>query len=64
MPDVLHIVIFFHDVDELFHELDVLFVIQLLIVLGNHLDLSGDEGVLGQVKRENSELFAIIYELL
>ena len=35
MPDVLDIVIFFHDVDELFHQLDVLFVIQLLIVLGD-----------------------------
>ena len=25
MPDVLHIVVIFHDVDELFHQLDVLF---------------------------------------
>ena len=36
VPDVLHIVIFFHDVDELFHQLDVLFALQLLVVLGNH----------------------------
>ena len=46
MPDVLHVVIIFHDVDELLHQLDMLFVIQLLIVLRYHLDLSGDEGVL------------------
>ena len=42
MPHVLHIVIFFHDVDELFHQLDVLFALQLLIVLGNHFDLGRD----------------------
>ena len=33
VPDVLHIVVIFHDVDELFHQLDVLFALQLLIVL-------------------------------
>ena len=36
VPDVLHIVVIFHDVDELFHQLDVLFALELLIVLGNH----------------------------
>ena len=46
MPDVLHIVIFFHNVDELFHQLDLLFGLQLLIVLGNHFDLGRNEGVL------------------
>ena len=41
MPHVLDIVIIFHDVDELFHQLDVLFGLQLLIVLRNHFDLGG-----------------------
>ena len=41
VPDVLHIVVIFHDVDELFHQSDLLFGLQLLIVLGNHFDLSG-----------------------
>ena len=45
MPDVLHIVVIFHDFDELFHQLHVLFVFQSLVVLGNHFDLGGDEGV-------------------
>ena len=45
VPDVLHIVILFHNVDELFHQLDVLFALQLLIVLGNHFNLGGNEGV-------------------
>ena len=45
VPDVLHIVVIFHDLDELFHQLHVLFALQLLIVLGNHFDLCGDEGV-------------------
>ena len=44
VPDVLHVVIIFHDVDELFHQGDVLLGFQLLIVLGNHLDLCGNEG--------------------
>ena len=63
MPDVLHVVIIFHDVDELFHQLHVLLVLQGLIVLGNHFDLCGDEGV------ENREIpnfltdFAIMPEL-
>ena len=35
VPDVLHIVVIFHDLDELFHQLDVLFAFQLLVVLGN-----------------------------
>ena len=43
MPDILHIVIIFHGVDELLH-LDGLLLVQRLIVLGNHFDLSGDEG--------------------
>ena len=37
VPDVLDIVVIFHDVDELFHQLDMLFALQLLIVLGDHL---------------------------
>ena len=45
VPDVLHIVVIFHDLDELFHQLDVLLALQLLVVLGNHFDLCGDEGV-------------------
>ena len=45
MPDVLHIVVIFHDLDELLHQLDVLFALQLLVVLGHHFDLSGHEGV-------------------
>ena len=45
VPDVLHIVVIFHDLDELFHQLDVLFALQLLVVLGHHFDLSGHEGV-------------------
>ena len=56
VPDVLHIVIIFHDVDELFHQLDVLFGLQLLIVLGNHFDLrrktlenQGDSKLFGAV---------------
>ena len=48
MPDILDIVIIFHGVDELLHHDSLLFV-QRLIVLGNHLDLSGYEGVLAQV---------------
>ena len=50
MPDVLHIVVIFHDVDELFHQLDVLFALQLLVVLGNHFDLGGNEGVLAETR--------------
>ena len=46
VPDVLDIVIIFHDVDELLHQLDVLLALQLLIVLGNHFDLCGNESVL------------------
>ena len=41
VPDVLDVVIIFHDVDELFHQGDVLLGFQLLIVLGNHFDLRG-----------------------
>ena len=44
MPDVLDIVVIFHGVDELFHLLCLIFVVQLLIVLGNHFDLCGNEG--------------------
>ena len=46
MPDVLHIVVIFHDIDEFFHQRNVLLGLQLLIVLGNHFDLGRDEGVL------------------
>ena len=56
VPDVLHIVVIFHDVDELFHQLDVLFALQLLIVLGNHFDLGGNEGVLAQVGSDLVEI--------
>ena len=45
VPDVLHIVVIFHDLDELLHQLDVLLALQLLVVLGHHFDLSGHEGV-------------------
>ena len=45
VPDVLHIVVIFHDLDELLHELDLILGLQLLVVLGDHLDLGGDEGV-------------------
>ena len=48
MPDVLHIVIIFHGVDELLHH-NGLLLVQGLVVLGDHLDLGGDEGVLAQV---------------
>ena len=41
VPDVLHIVIVFHDVDELFHQSDLLLGLQLLIVLRNHFQLIG-----------------------
>ena len=37
VPDVLHIVVIFHDVDELFHQSNMLGGLQLLIVLGDHL---------------------------
>ena len=53
VPDVLHVVIIFHGVDELLHH-DGLLLVQSLIVLGNHLDLGGDEG---GVKPGNSEHF-------
>ena len=43
MPDVLDVVIVFHGVDQLLHH-DSLLGVQGLIVLGHHLDLSGDEG--------------------
>ena len=46
MPDVLDIVVVFHGVQHLFHLLALLFVVQLLIVLRNHLNLSRDEGIL------------------
>ena len=42
VPDVLDIVVIFHGVDELLHH-GALLVVQGLIVLGNHFDLSGDE---------------------
>ena len=43
VPDVLHVVIIFHGVDELLHLGSLLFV-QRLVVLGDHLDLGGDKG--------------------
>ena len=58
VPDVLHIVVIFHDLDELFHQLDVVLGLQLLVVLGNHFDLSGHEGV---ENRRKSELFKQFY---
>ena len=48
VPDVLDIVVIFHGVDELLHH-NSLVVVQGLVVLGNHFNLSGDEGVLAQV---------------
>ena len=53
MPDVLDVVVIFHDLDELLHELDLLLGLQLLVVLGNHLDLGRDEGVKMPPLREN-----------
>ena len=44
VPDVLHVIVVFHDVQQLLHQSDVLFGLQLLIVLGNHFDLGGNEG--------------------
>ena len=44
MPDVLDVIVVFHSVDELFHLLGLILVLQLLIVLGNHFNLSGNEG--------------------
>ena len=44
VPDVLDVIVVFHSVDELFHLLSLLFVLELLIVLGNHFDLCGNEG--------------------
>ena len=44
MPDVLDVIVVFHSVDELFHLLSLVFVVQLLVVLGNHFDLCGNEG--------------------
>ena len=41
VPDVLNIVVIFHDVNELFHQSHMLGALQLLVVLGNHFDLSG-----------------------
>ena len=48
VPDVLDVVVIFHGVDELLHH-DRLLLVQRLIVLGNHFNLSGDKGVLAQV---------------
>ena len=44
VPDVLHIVIIFHGVDELLHH-DGLLLGKGLVVLGDHLDLGGDENM-------------------
>ena len=43
VPHILHIIVIFHDVQQLFHQGDVLGVLQLLIILGDHLDLGGGE---------------------
>lgn len=43
VPDVLHIVVIFHGLNELFHVLDILFALQLLVVLRHHFDLGGSE---------------------
>ena len=56
VPDVLDVVVIFHGIDELFHLLDLVFAIQPLVVLGNHLDLSGDESILAQVGNNIVEL--------
>ena len=42
VPDVLDVIVIFHGVDELLHH-DSLIVVQGLVVLGDHFDLSGDE---------------------
>ena len=56
VQDVLNIDIIFLDVDELFHQSDLLFGLQLLIVLGNHFQLCGSEGVLAQVSNHIIEV--------
>ena len=48
VPDVLDIVIIFHDVDELFHQGHMLGIVQSLIVLGNHFDLGENTGKIGE----------------
>ena len=53
MPDVLDVVVVLHDLDELLHQLGLLLGLQLLVVLGDHLDLGGDEGVNMLPLREN-----------
>ena len=50
MPDGLHVVVIFHGVDKLLHHSSLLFALQLLIVLGDHLDLGGDESILAQAR--------------
>ena len=52
VPDVLHIVIIFHGVDELLHQ-NCLLIRKGLVVLGDHLDLGGDEGVKMPPLQEN-----------
>ena len=53
VPDVLDVVVVLHDLDELLHQLDLILGLQLLVVLGDHLDLGGDEGVKMRHLREN-----------
>ena len=43
MPDVLDVIIILEDVEHLFHVGDVLGLIELLVVLRDHLDLRGLE---------------------
>ena len=45
VPDVLYVVVVLQHVDELLHVLDVLFVGELDIVLGDHLHVGLQEGV-------------------
>ena len=56
VPDVLDVVIIFHDVDALFHQYHTAGVIQLLVVLRRQFDLGGNEGVLTPVGTNSVEI--------
>ena len=60
MVHVLHVVVIFQEVDELFHVLDIGGVSQGDVVLGDHLHLGGKSSVF----TETQELFYYVYFLL
>ena len=61
MPDVLHVVVILHCVEELFHQLDILFGFELLVLRGDLLDLRGDERIalLAERVRDGVEIVGI-----